>query len=190
MKLDHATELANRWVERLRPGCTRIEVAGSILRQKQEVGDIDIVCMPVLTPVPDLFGDETGESVNELERLIEEEIRDENLQLHIDERGRTCNGPRHKKLWMPEEIKVELWIVFPPSQWGVIFAIRTGPAEYSHWFVTSRQQGGGCPSPLQVKDGHVQHRNTGVVYKTPEEKDFFELLQIPYQEPNLRGIPK
>lgn len=46
LPLQHAEQLAHRLVELLTPHCERIDVAGSIRRKKQEVGDIEIVCLP------------------------------------------------------------------------------------------------------------------------------------------------
>ena len=46
MKLLEATLIANELVNKLRPYCDRIEVAGSIRRGRREVKDIDIVAIP------------------------------------------------------------------------------------------------------------------------------------------------
>jgi DNA polymerase/3'-5' exonuclease PolX len=47
--------IAGRIVEALRPYCERIEIAGSLRREKPMVGDIEIVAIP-RRPV-DLFGE-------------------------------------------------------------------------------------------------------------------------------------
>jgi len=46
MKLLEATQIAVELVNKLRPYCDRIEVAGSIRRGRREVKDIDIVAIP------------------------------------------------------------------------------------------------------------------------------------------------
>ena len=46
MNLDRAKALAERIVEALRPHCERIEIAGSIRRERAEVNDIDLVLIP------------------------------------------------------------------------------------------------------------------------------------------------
>ena len=46
MKLLEATQIANELVNKLRPYCDRIEVAGSIRRARPEIRDIDIVAIP------------------------------------------------------------------------------------------------------------------------------------------------
>src|SRR5690242_17561878 len=54
-----AWELANRVLTELAPFCERIKIAGSIRREKPEVKDLEIVCIPKTHRVPgpaDLFG--------------------------------------------------------------------------------------------------------------------------------------
>ena len=46
MKLEIARKIAAEVIEHLRPYCSRIEVAGSIRRQKATVHDVDIVLIP------------------------------------------------------------------------------------------------------------------------------------------------
>jgi len=178
MKLEYYKILVEDWRARLSPLCERIEPAGSVLREKPEPRDLELVCIPKIVTKSDLFGDK---KIDLLEAWFAE--HNDGSLFYFNK-----NGSRYKKLTLKEQnAKLDLFIVRPPAQWGVIFAIRTGPENYSHWFVTSKQQRGGCPSYLRVKDGHVEHRDSGKVYSTPEEKDFFDLLGIPYQEPRLRG---
>lgn len=46
MKLEDARAIANEVKEALLPCCERIEIAGSVRRQKPEVNDIDVVAQP------------------------------------------------------------------------------------------------------------------------------------------------
>jgi len=46
MELERAKTIANEVIKRLSPYCQRIEVAGSVRRQKAVVNDIDIVLVP------------------------------------------------------------------------------------------------------------------------------------------------
>jgi DNA polymerase/3'-5' exonuclease PolX len=57
MQLKEAQQIAQKYVELLRPYCKRIEIAGSIRRQRPEVKDIEIVCIPKRAPLNGgLFG--------------------------------------------------------------------------------------------------------------------------------------
>ena len=44
--LAEGVKLANEVVALLETSCERLEVAGSIRRQKETVGDVEIVCIP------------------------------------------------------------------------------------------------------------------------------------------------
>jgi DNA polymerase (family 10) len=47
MELDKARKVADQVVTKLKPYCDRIEIAGSIRRQRPWVHDIDLVCIPL-----------------------------------------------------------------------------------------------------------------------------------------------
>lgn len=46
MELERALTVANRAIEKLKPYCDKIEIAGSIRRRRPFVHDIDLVCIP------------------------------------------------------------------------------------------------------------------------------------------------
>ena len=54
--------IAESIVEQLRPNCKRVEIAGSIRRTNQTVGDIEIVAIPKI--IPDIFGISDPSSVS------------------------------------------------------------------------------------------------------------------------------
>jgi len=166
--LEEASPIISRLIGDLLPHCIKLAVAGSARRRKPEIGDIELVALPA--PALDMFGLENG---NQLETLDWSTF------------GSVIkNGPKYKQIALPEGLNLDLFIVTPPAQWGVQFLIRTGPAEFSHKLVTSRMYGGLLPSYLKVKDGAIWSRNH--IIPTPEEQDVFDLLGIPYIEPENR----
>jgi len=165
LPLSEAEGIARKYLELLAPQCARIEIAGSIRRRKAEVGDIEIVARPL--PTFDLFGSPNG-------------YHDLSLPLPA-----VKNGQRYKQYILPEGINLDLFIVLPPAQWGVIFALRTGGAEFSRRLVTSKKYGGYLPSLYMIRDGAVRRR-TGEVVPTPEEGDFFALLGLDLIPPQER----
>lgn len=172
MKYLEALRVANRVVARLAPLCDRIEIAGSLRRQREDVHDIDLVISPRMCKRADLFGVET-----DTEEMLIDDV--------LDELGEVKkSGPRGKQILLPEDIHLELWCVRPPAQWGAIFVIRTGNGDFSRWLVTSKRFGGAMPSHLHEKDGCLWNGNTPV--PTPEESDFFAALGLPYIEPAER----
>ena len=133
--LAKAEKIASRVVEKLMPYCQRIEIAGSIRRRKSEAGDIDIVAEP--KRVPHLFGVPFWQG-----------IPTENLGLVVK------NGLRYKQVLLTEKIYLDLFIVHPLAQLGVILAIRTGSTEFSHKLV-SHTPYRYLPKEYIVKDGAI-----------------------------------
>lgn len=174
MEYTKAKTIADQLVARLAPYCERIEIAGSLRRRKPEVHDIDLVCIPKTEPRRDMLGMECGR-----ENLLTPQLMD----LGRTEQG----GERKRRIMLPQAIDLELWMVLPPAQWGWIYALRTGPADYTHWLVTPKPQGGGCPSYLKIHDGAVWYGHQLV--PTPEEKTFFEVMKLEYVAPELRCPP-
>jgi len=152
--LYEAEQIAQRVIAVLAPHCERIEIAGSIRRRKPEVGDIEIVASPKI--ITDLFGQPIEE--HELDTFDFSSIG--TLEM---------GGHKYKKIALTEGPQLEI-------------LIRTGPAEYSHSFVTPKMYGGLLPSPLRVKDGAIW-KNELLPLETPEESDVYNLLGLPYVEP-------
>lgn len=168
---DDAMAAAGGVVDLLTPVVDRVEIAGSLRRGAPEVGDIEILAIP--TAVPDLFG-----SLVRGPLLVDQVLAGRGFKFE-------ANGPLYKRFVVPGPCRVhcDLYLT-APEQWGVMLAIRTGPAEFSKRLVTIRQKGGLLPSYLQVKDGRVW--STGPI-PTPEESDFFKLLGIAWIPPDRRS---
>lgn len=170
--LEKALTLAASLASQLSPGCQRIEIAGSVRRLCPTVGDLEIVC--VEKRKEDLFGDDAGSALHPiLQGLVEDGFLDF-----------LKGGDRYKQYLLPREgIKVDLFIS-NKERWGVLFLIRTGPAKFSHRFVTSKSQGGLLPSHLRIQDGRVW--NGDKVLDTPEEATVFQVCGLPWIEPKDR----
>jgi DNA polymerase/3'-5' exonuclease PolX len=175
MKLAYAHPLANHWRDLLMPYCERVAVAGSVRRQKPEVHDIEIVAMP--KPGKDLLGNPIY-TITDLSVFLSKLIRDDELKI-------IKGGEKYQQFEIVGDgINLDLFLVTPPAQWGVIFTIRTGPWEFSKWIVTQRNKGGALPSNARVKDGAVWVN--GEIIPMPEEADFFDFLGVPMREPGER----
>lgn len=166
--------VAEQLAQRLERSCEKLQIAGSLRRRVKLVHDIEIVVVPVLEELPDLLG-ETHALRSRLDDTLDELIEERVLRSFPGAK----NGPRMKQFAVqPLGIKVDLFIVLPPAQWGTILAIRTGPAHYSHWLVSRHEIGGGLPNHLRVKDGAVMTLYGSNVIETPTEESFFALLGI------------
>jgi DNA polymerase/3'-5' exonuclease PolX len=167
MEYNDALEIASGLLDKLSPFMERIRIAGSVRRKKPEVKDIELVVTPAIAGY-DLF-----------EKPIY-------YDLNPSAFGRPIKaGPRYKQIELPEGINLDLFIVLPPAQWGVIFALRTGPAELSKLLVTQRRYGGYLPSWAKVKDGGV-YGQYGLILM-PEEEDFLKFCGLEGVAPEYRG---
>lgn len=163
-----AMEKANPIVAGIKPYCERVEIAGSLRRKCETVGDIEIVCIPRQEQVIDMFGLVAGQR-SALDGIAWP--------------WTLIRGGDKYKQYDIGACNLDLFIT-TPQQWGVIFTLRTGSAEFSHKLVTKRQQGGLCPAYLSFRDGRIW--NNGQAIDTPEERDVFEALGLAWIEPEER----
>lgn len=177
-----AKALADVLVGNMRPYCERIEITGSIRREKPEVKDIEIVCIPRIdTEIvkSGLFGDELPVETNRLWEWATGGSH--NVQWikpgtsEIVDWIPKADG-KYWRGYLPEhDCKLDLFLA-KPDNFGTIFLIRTGSAEFSQAVVTkAKHQGTPC-------EGGYFTQNGKRVY-TPEEIDVFKLLDLDYVEP-------
>lgn len=186
-----ARQVADKLVAQLAPFCERIEVAGSIRRQKPDVGDIELVAIPKVeqreTAVQmSLFG-------GGLPMMVDVSLLDEALERMIAEKAITNDGPNHawgdrmKKFWLrlsgTNVAQVDLFITTPES-WGSIFTIRTGPWDFGKALMEHINR---CGIYRQM-DGALVNRATGQVVPTLEERDYFTAIGVIWLPPERRTV--
>lgn len=166
-----ARKWADQLSEKLAPTCQRIEVAGSVRREKPECGDLEIVAIP------------NGQALNQLLATWMEQQR----ITHIAPKRRW--GDKQKSFTFTTNlgsvVQVDIFICTPRT-WGVNFMIRTGSADFSRRMVTPRGdwRNGIMPTQYRVEDARVWLGGTAL--DTPEEEDVFRLWGIDYIPPRLR----
>lgn len=190
-----AIELAQELVTLLDPMCSRIVAAGSIRRQLATVGDIDLVCIPRIEPMLDMFGEATGNGIDLLGAQLDNLCGEQVIRQRRDARGRTSWGPRNKR-GIYRDLPVDI-TECEADTFGLHVLIRTGPAAYAHAFVTPvrmtailrdrdgtvvGERPGLLPSGFEIKDGFRLYRHGGFV-PTPDERDVYDLLGMAYVEP-------
>ena len=167
--------------------CERIAIAGSIRRRKPDPHDIEIVAVPRLEHYShqvDMFKTEVR-TRNLLDEKLDELKAQGALADRLDRNGRPAWGPRFKRaMVVSSQTPIDIFSVLAPAQWGVIFAIRTGPAMFGKLVVTKRLDGGAMPLGMRVEDG-VLHGLDGVI-ETPEEEDYFHAIGLPCWPPAVR----
>ena len=174
MKLETARPYAEALRELLAPHCERIEIAGSVRRCKPEVGDIELVAIPKLVPALDLFADAPA--------VRSPHFADAVLMMGTIEAGNPTTG-KYVKIMAGDEnpIQIDLFCAVPEN-WGWIFALRTGSADFSHRVFAAGLNRVGLTS----RDGMIQSITTDRPVHCREERDLFALIGVPFVEPERR----
>jgi len=182
MPLAMVEPIARELVEWLAPFCERIAIAGSIRRCKRLVGDIEIVAIAKVENRPSLslFGD--PERVDLLAENLAwhrmmGKIRARDVEVHRKDgtlEHSTRVGSAYQALVF-RDVPVDLFIT-TADQWGVIYALRTGPGDWNVRLVTD------CKRYFRsVVGGQVIH--AGKPVPCLEEADFFRAIGQPWVEP-------
>ena len=178
MTLKEAVIISARIIKPLRPFCERVIVAGSIRRQRKTVNDIEIVAVPNLveTDHPYFEGVKMPPHYPIYDFLDKWEKQKKIKHL---KRG---NKLRQFELLDKEgnlNAVVDLFLVIPPAQFGVIMAIRTGSVKFSKWLVNIKKKKG-----FRFNKGQLFLNS--VLIETPSETSLFKALDIPFIEPEDR----
>lgn len=176
LALAYAHDLAHK----VRPGCLRLEIVGSVKRGDQvEVHDIEFLVIPNLkTPRP-YFG-QKNPPLTMLDKVLQDLVNDgalwpvkggEKFKQYIIQGVESLN-PFH----------LEIYIVRPET-WGIQNVIRTGPQKFSRRFVTNKEFGGLLPDIYRYIRGETRIVKGGTTLELPEEKDAIALLGLGWIEP-------
>lgn len=157
----YAQNTAERFINLIKPFCKRAEIAGSLRRGKSEIGDVDIVI-------------ERDKWL--LDSYLLKACEKDGIYKHPGYK----NGPKYKQVRF-EGIKFELYFA-TKENWGLIFLIRTGPADFSKnmlskWKTVSN---GG-----ESRNGMLYTGDNKAV-SVYQEVDFFKLINQVYIEPENR----
>jgi len=191
MNLADATHRASRLRQELLPFCYAVEIAGSIRRQKPEgIKDLELVVVPHwdMRPDPaDLFGGEVNTNVLHADwanrpdcsvQWIKPGVA-EAIPWQVQDTGKYWRG------LLKDGTKLDLFLA-TETNFGLIYAIRTGPSDFSRLLVTDRARGGYKPGHLQVSDGQLWHG--AVTIPAPTESAVFSALGVEWLEPWERGV--
>jgi DNA polymerase/3'-5' exonuclease PolX len=191
--LTQMARLAAEFIKLIDGTCERIEIAGSIRRQKTVVGDIELVV------IPEFAAGRAGlfvEQVNQLRRRLEQMAEAKVIQPRLNKHGKRFAwlpaqpldpDPRYVALlW--RNTPVDLFMVLPDrlDYFGYIYWLRTGPRDANQHMVTVESIGGMKPANLQLEDGQVYRR--GKPLPVPTEQDMFTALELAWVRPQVRSI--
>lgn len=171
VSLGEAIKISNKIIDELKPFCIRISIVGSIRREKKQIGDVEILCIPkTIEESTDLFG--------------EDHPRVEGFINTINKWEKVKGDPecgRYTQRIHPSGIKVDIFIV-EPDNWGLHMVIRTGSWEYSKRMLgqTIKQAG------YYSEGGFLRDLKTNKIVPVKEEKDFYNLINEPWTLPLTR----
>ena len=169
MELTKARAIAEDLKSRLEVGCERIEIAGSIRRQKPKPNDIELLVIPK-------YGGLVG--VNCLEQMLIDLMHGSVLNYRLNKRGSRTYGAKNKLMvHVPSGFGVDIFST-NEENWWVSLVVRTGGVE------TNRRI-----AMAAIKKGwHLQAYGAG--FSTPRgtvvcksERDVFEFVGMRYLEP-------
>lgn len=115
----------------LQPFVERVEIAGSVRREKPEVKDVEILAVPRTTEYRDMFGG-SGKTHDHLHEAMTSWCGDGSIfRKRPNIRGHFTFGPKNKYLiHVATGIPIDLFTV-PARNWGMAMVIRTGPKEFN-----------------------------------------------------------
>jgi len=174
------------------PHCERIEISGSLRREKFMIGDIELVCIPKVESIVQggLFDSGTTVDTFPLYQQMDGLITSEKI-VHIEPQKW---GKKYRAFefiaYLDNDkcgmFKVDMFIQPDPATWGINYMIRTGSSDFSRKMVTPKMQGGYMPNSLRIDGARVQDVNSGKIYDTPTEQSVFDLYGMDYVVPSAR----
>lgn len=179
---EDAVPVAQELVEILKPFCERIEIAGSLRRCKDRVGDIELLFIPRLdNRQADMF---TTEPVDLASEKINQLVTAGVLTKRPSETGVFTWGRLNKlAVHVASGIPVDFFCEPDAADWPRSIAIRTGPKEFNVRLMESAP-----------RHGYKAHAYGEALHKIPggerviarSEREFIELCGVAYAEPNAR----
>lgn len=166
MKLVEAKAIAENIVISIKPYCERIEIAGSVRRRKPECKDIELVIIPKSS---DLF---KLQAITDKWKLFKGSITG-----------------KYAQFYLPENIKLDLFIA-NKDNWGNIFLIRTGSADFNRYVIFKKLNEKGYTSRNGIVYPYFNPDEPDIDFSSPvfirEEEDMFNFLGMEFVKPEDR----
>mgnify|MGYP001488384665 CR=1 FL=1 len=170
MQLKRALSIGQSVVAALAPHCERIEIAGSIRRQRPEVGDLDLVILP-----------QPGKLDSIKARCAQRCAR-------VTDGGQNCIF--RMQLQDLTQFQIDLFFARPatrdllqsvPGNFGTLLLCRTGSKEHNIWLVEHAKRLGLTWNPYRgVIDAE------GYVLASESEEEIFKALDLEFVPPEKR----
>ena len=179
-----ALAVARELVQVLRPSSLehRLIIAGSLRRGKQEVGDVEVLYIPIFTTERDGLFD--TKQVNQADAALDRLLSAGVLVKRPNVMGTEVWGEKNKlALHRASGIPVDLFTA-QEANWFNLVVCRTGSAQSNVRIATAAQARGWKWNPY----GAGFTDKTGQLVPVRSERDAFELIGLPYLEPWQRNM--
>lgn len=178
MELVKASLLANGVLVALYPFCSGLMIAGSIRRQKADVGDVDIVAMPKdVVAMGPLGGPVRFPEASVWSLLIPKELKKLGLKVEV-------SGQELHRCSFADGFQVDVYRARPET-WGVILLVRTGSRDHNVKLCSLAKSKG---LKLSAAEGIVTKEGFGKVTASRSEEEIFAALGLVYVEPKNREV--
>lgn len=186
MKFDEAKQIAEEVKGWLEPYCKRIEVVGSVRRQKPEVGDVELLCIP--TPYTEFKGNWFTLSLSPAKDMLDSRLQElielrksPVLNYRLNSKGSKVYGPKNKLLThVASGFPVDIFVT-DERVWATSLLIRTGPKTLNIKLCLRAKKRG-----FQLKPYKGIIDKQGNIVKLKTEEEIFKLLGIDYVPPERR----
>lgn len=181
MNQNEALPIADEVVNLLQPFCERIQIAGSLRRQKETVNDIEVLFIPKL--VEDKGSDFFDyEPMDVAEKKINELLAVGYFKKRPNSKGVYAWGQKNKlAIHADSGIPIDLFSTTAEC-WWVSLVIRTGSKETNLRLTTGANRLGRTLNAY----GCGVTESDGTVIPATSERHVFELCGVPYLEPTER----
>jgi DNA polymerase/3'-5' exonuclease PolX len=172
-----ARDIAQDFINRISVACDRIEIVGSLRRQKIAVNDIDLLVIPRFIQMEDetLFGGPYQE--NQLDKQLSELCLSRDLELD-------ANGSKIKRFLKTvdgDTIPIDLYIA-TAQIWWTLLLIRTGSRQHNIKLARRAME-----LQMHLKaDGSGVLRSSGNIISVSSEEEIFQHLKLEYRPPEER----
>ena len=186
LPLETARRLAERLAEKLAPLCWRLEIAGSIRREKPTAGDIELLYIPRrATRLTDLFRTEL-ETFDEPDTLLESWLAAGEIEKRTGPGGHKAWGREIKLAWAIRwQINIDFFTTTERNWWNTLIC-RTGSADHNILIASIAREKGWKWNPAGA--GFTRQDNYGRTeqHAVTSEEDLFQFLRMPYKPPRAR----
>ena len=172
-----ALDIANDFIRQISASCDRIEIVGSLRRQKVGVNDIDLLVIPRFIQIQDesLFGGPYQE--NQLDKQLSQLCLSHDMELD-------ANGSKIKRFLKTvdgDTIPIDLYVASEQTWWTLLL-IRTGSRQHNIRLARRAME-----LQMHLKaDGSGLLTSNGCIISVGSEEEIFQNLKLEYRRPEDR----